>query len=92
MKITEKIQVINPQGLHLRAGAKLVAVVNRFKSKVTLRHGAREANAKSILNLLALCALEGAQIEVVIEGEDAKDAWDNIRDLFEKGFHELVAV
>lgn len=92
MKITKRIQVVNPQGLHLRAGAKLVSVVNRFKSKVIIRHGVREANAKSVINLLGLCAVEGAQLDVIVEGEDAREAWNDIRDLFETGFLELAAV
>ena len=88
MKIAKKIRVTNSLGLHLRAAAKLVSLVTKFNSEVTFRNTAYKANGKSILNLMALGAVKGAELEIELEGGDAAAAFTAISDFFENGFRE----
>src|SRR5207245_2416776 len=57
-------------GLHARPAALFVREAARFKSAITVQNGDKQANAKSILNILALEANSGSVIRVRAEGED----------------------
>jgi phosphotransferase system HPr (HPr) family protein len=89
MEITEKARVVNKLGLHLRAAAELVKTAHKFKSKITVRHQERSADAKSLINLIALGIPYGAEITMTFEGEDAWLASREILGLFKLGFREL---
>jgi len=89
MEITEKARVVNKLGLHLRAAAELVKTAHQFKSKITIRHQGRSADAKSLINLIALGIPYGAELTITFEGEDAWLASREILGFFKLGFHEL---
>ena len=75
-------------GLHARPAALFVQAAKRFGSDIRVTHGEREANAKSILNLLALGVGQGAVITVRAEGEDAEPALAVLEALVESNFGE----
>ena len=85
-----EINVINRLGLHARAAAKLVRVAGTFKSRIELFRPDRnvEANAKSILSVLALGAAAGTVLILRANGDDEKEAFNAITDLFNSGFGE----
>jgi len=88
VRITKKILVKGPLGLHLRAAAEMVSIVNKFHSKVTVRKEGRQASGRSLLNLMALGAVKGTELEIELEGGDAQAALNVIEDFFGSGFHE----
>jgi phosphocarrier protein HPr len=61
-------------GLHARPASQFVQTAKQFASDITVAHGEREANAKSILGVLTLGANRGAVITVRADGEDADQA------------------
>lgn len=81
MKIVEKIPILHKLGLHLRAGAELVKVSSRFKSRIEVSKGGAAVNAKSLLGLLTMGAIYGTVLEFSAEGEDASQAIQAIREL-----------
>jgi phosphocarrier protein HPr len=81
MSVIEKITIFHRLGLHLRAGAELTRVANRFKSRIQVSNGYRQVNAKSLLDLLTLGAIYGTVLEFSAEGEDASKAVQAIREL-----------
>ncbi len=83
MICSEKVVVRQPYGLHLRAAVKLILVSRKFKSRITFKKGRAEASAQSILGIMNLAAAHGTELEVISEGEDAGEALEQIRDLFE---------
>jgi phosphocarrier protein HPr len=89
MGISGKAKVVNNLGLHLRAAAELVKTAHKFKSKITVRHQERSADAKSLINLIALGVPYGAELTLTFEGEDAWLASREIISLFNLGFREL---
>ncbi len=74
MRIIEKIPILHRLGLHLRAGAELVRVSSRFKSRIQVSNGGTSVDAKSLLGLLTLGAIYGTVLEFSAEGEDAGEA------------------
>jgi len=75
-------------GLHARPAALFIQTAKQFDSNITVTHGEREANAKSILSMLTLGADQGAVITVHAEGEDAEQALAALRALVEDNFGE----
>jgi len=75
-------------GLHARPAALFVQAASRFKSKINVRNGEREANAKSIMGVLSLGANQGAVITIHAEGEDAEQAIQQLVSLIEDNFGE----
>src|SRR5262245_42046178 len=70
-------------GLHARLAALFVQTAKQFRSNLKVIHGEKEANGKSILNVLALGADQGAVITVQAEGEDAQQALEALKTLVE---------
>ena len=75
-------------GLHARPAALFVQTAKQFRSDITISHGEREANAKSILKILALGAEQGSVVTICAEGEDADQALTALGTLIENGFGE----
>jgi phosphocarrier protein HPr len=76
--ITKNLIVNNRQGLHARPAALFVQVANRFDSRITVRREEEEVNGKSIMGILMLGAEKGSEIIVVIEGDDAEAAMQEL--------------
>jgi len=75
-------------GLHARPAALFVQTAKQFNCDVKVTHGEREANAKSILGVLALGAEQGAVITIHAEGQDADQALAELEALVESDFGE----
>jgi len=73
--IRETVIVIRESdGLHARPAAELAALAKRFKSSIVLKHASKEANARSIISLLALGLKKGSIVNLSVEGEDGEEA------------------
>lgn len=82
------IEVTNEHGLHARPAALFVQTAARFSSRMTLRNlsrGGKEANAKSIMEVLTAGVDQGSHIQIEADGDDAHDAVRALADLIEKG-------
>lgn len=86
--VKENIVVRNSSGLHARPAANFVKTANAFKASVKVFYAGREADAKSILEVLSLGAGKGATISLKADGEDAALAIKALKELAEGGFHE----
>jgi phosphotransferase system HPr (HPr) family protein len=87
-KATAEYVVGNQLGLHVRAAAMVVRTMSPFSSKVTIRAGDSEADARSVLDLLTLSASKGTRIVVEAEGDDAEAAVATLGDLIARNFSE----
>ena len=75
-------------GLHARPAALFVQRSKQFSSDIKVTHGEKEANAKSILSVLALGVDQGAMITIHAEGEGADQALVALEALIEGNFRE----
>ena len=69
-----RMTVIDESGLHARPAARFVQAASRFASRIVIRNGEREADAKSLISLLGLAVRLSSVITVVAEGSDAEAA------------------
>lgn len=86
IKRTLKIQ--NKLGLHARSAALFVRTVSAFASSITVTNEYATANGKSIMSMMLLQASKGTEIELQVEGEDEKDAFDAIESIVNDKFGE----
>ena len=66
--------------LHARPAAQLTRTALAFASKITVAAGEREADAKSLLSVLALGAKGGTDVRLSADGEDAEIAVETLAD------------
>jgi phosphotransferase system HPr (HPr) family protein len=60
--------------LHARPAGVFVRMAMQFRARITVGSAGREADAKSILKVLALGATGGTPLSLRAEGEDAEAA------------------
>jgi phosphocarrier protein len=82
------VTISNKLGLHARASAKLVQLLQGFQADAFLIHRSREVNAKSIMGVMMLAAGIGSQITLRTDGPDEAAALDAMFDLFQRKFDE----
>ena len=82
------IVVSNKLGLHARASAKLVQLVQGFRSTVWLVSKGREVNAQSIMGVMMLAAGIGTPLTVRADGPDEESAINAVVELFDRKFDE----
>jgi phosphocarrier protein HPr len=71
--VRHSLKIVNIKGLHARASAKLVEVVESFDASATVYHDGQSANGDSIMGLLMLAASKGTIIEVETRGRQADE-------------------
>lgn len=86
--LEQEIVVSNKLGLHARASAKLVQLVQGFKSTVWLVSKGREVNAQSIMGVMMLAAGLGTEVEIETDGDQEHQAMEAIRKLIDDKFGE----
>jgi phosphocarrier protein len=86
--LRKRLTVHNKLGLHARAAAKIVQTSTQFQSRICIVKNSREADAKSVLDILALSCPRGTRLEVCAEGEDAAEALAALAILFNDKFGE----
>lgn len=86
--LSKAIKIKNPTGLHLRPAGNLCKEAMKYKSKITFEYRGNTANAKSVLSVLGACIKSGDEITLICEGEDEREALDNLIAYIESGLGE----
>lgn len=86
--ICRHFEIVNEKGLHARASAKLVEVVEGFDAEAEVRKDGLSASGDSIMGLLMLAASKGTSIEVETSGPEAGQLADALEALVRNRFGE----
>jgi phosphocarrier protein HPr/phosphocarrier protein len=70
----DTVTVTNTYGLHIRVATEVVRVAKEFPCTIGMVKDGQQADAKSIFQILALGAEQGAEITVSTEGEQDEAA------------------
>ncbi len=84
------LTIINEKGLHARASAKLVEVVEAHDATAEVLKDGMNASGDSIMGLLMLAASKGTTIEVLTDGPEALKLADAVEALIVGRFGEDV--
>ena len=82
------LEIVNIKGLHARASAKLVEVVEGFDARAEVSKDGLSASGDSIMGLLMLAASKGTFIDVETMGPDADALADALTALVANKFGE----
>jgi phosphocarrier protein len=86
--IKARLQILNEKGLHARAAAKFVELVDAFDVNVIVAKDNLEASGDSIMGLLMLAASKGSEIDLVLSGKQSQDALMALSNLVDNLFGE----
>lgn len=85
---TRKLTIVNEKGLHARASAKLVEVVEAHDAQAEVSCDGMSASGDSIMGLLMLAASKGSSIEIETRGPQADELAKALEDLVAARFGE----
>lgn len=88
MTVRSRLRIMNIKGLHARASAKLVEVVEAHDARATVSKDGMSTGGDSIMGLLMLAASKGTFIEVETTGPEAEKLSLAIADLVTNKFGE----
>ena len=75
-------------GLKFRSAARIIQAARKCQSDVVLRCGDHLADARSIVNLVMLCAIMGMSISIEATGGDEQMALDEVVRVFAPDFDQ----
>lgn len=86
--ITRTFRIVNEKGLHARASAKFVEVVEAHDASAEVSRDGMDVSGDSIMGLLMLAASKGTSIDVRTSGTDAAKLADALEALVANRFGE----
>ena len=81
---------MNELGLHARPAAMIANLAINAQSDVWLFKNGEQVDASSIIDILSLACGKGADVTLKIENPEDMNILNEIINLFEKGFGELI--
>ena len=69
-----KMTVKNTSAIDARKAQEIVQKASEYEADMILRYSNKEVDLKSILGIMSLAVLDGAQIEIEAKGADANEA------------------
>lgn len=84
-----KLMITTDVGLHARPATLFVRTSNQFESDIQVRYGSKEANAKSILQVLSLGVEKDGEIDLIINGPDENQALIELLSLVQTNFSDV---
>ena len=86
--VVRVLEICNKKGLHARASAKFVQMVDQFDAEVTVTRGNETVGGTSIMGLMMLAAGTGTKITIQATGNEATAVVDALANLVSSGFGE----
>ena len=86
--VNMQLKILNEKGLHARAAAKFVELVDTFDVSLVVKKDGLEASGDSIMGLLMLAASRGTEIELFASGLEAVETLSALSDLIKNLFGE----
>jgi phosphocarrier protein HPr len=82
------LNIINEKGLHARASAKFVEVVEAFDASAQVEKDGMSVSGDSIMGLLMLAASKGTSVTISTDGPQADQLAEALRNLVASRFGE----
>ena len=83
-RLEKEILIENSQGLHARPAALFVQTAAKFDSSVRINKDGETIDGKSIMSILSLGAEHGHKITLIIEGDDAEEAFAELEGILNR--------
>ena len=80
----KEVTVRCESGLHNRQATYFVQKANEFESSIWLESGSRKMNAKSLLGIMSLSIITGANVTLSAQGADEEAAVNALEALLQR--------
>lgn len=90
MAVKLTLQIQNEKGLHARASAKFVEMVEMFDAKAVVSRDGIDVSGNSIMGLMMLGAAKGTSIELETSGVQEAELAEALKGLVDSLFDEGV--
>lgn len=71
-------------GIHARPTGEIAKEAQKYESTIILKCGEKSAEAQKLFALMMLGVKCGEEVEVIVEGDDEKQAFEAMKSIFEK--------
>ena len=88
--LSRELLIINKRGLHARASAKFVQMVETFDAAITVSKDGTTVGGNSIMGLMMLAASPGSSVVVSASGSQAAEALEALDQLIQNRFGEEI--
>lgn len=72
--VSAETKILNKYGFHVRPSTQFMQTAKEYKSEITVEVDGTRADGKSIMQLMALGAMQGATVHITAVGVDSKEA------------------
>lgn len=83
---TAETEILNKYGFHVRPSTQFMQKAREYRSEITVEADNLRADGKSIMQLMALGAMQGAKVRITAVGDDAREAVDALVSLIRGRF------
>lgn len=83
------VTILNETGLHARPAGAFVKTASQFSCDINIEFNGKNANAKSIMNLLSFGLEKDSEIKIIANGKDEAEAIEALVNLVESKFGEV---
>lgn len=86
--VSEKIMVGSELGIHLRPAGAMCDTAVKYKSHIIFTYKEKEANAKSVISILAAGVGCGDEITLIADGPDEEEALKAVSESFREALQD----
>ncbi|WP_066192399.1 MULTISPECIES: HPr family phosphocarrier protein [Gracilibacillus] len=83
--VEQEVVIAIEPGLQARPAAQFVQMANNYTSDIYIDKDNKRVNAKSIMGLMSLVLTKGSSIRIVVDGNDQKEALNDLVKFVEAG-------
>lgn len=77
-RVEKQVVVKKKHGLHARPATLFVQLANKFNSSIKVKRAKDVVDGKSIIAILSLGINRESKVNIITEGEDAKEALEEL--------------
>lgn len=82
--VEKQYKVIEQTGIHARPATILVQAAGKYNSNIQLQYKEKTVNLKSIMGVMSLGVVQGAEIKIIADGSDEEEALKGLEDTLTK--------
>lgn len=72
------VKIIDPIGIHARPASKITNEASKYSSDIIFNLDGKQANAKSLINLMSLGVRPNNKVEIIVKGLDEQAALQGV--------------
>ncbi|MCZ0702030.1 phosphocarrier protein [Natronobacillus azotifigens] len=84
MAAEKTVTITDATGVHARPATVLVNKAGQFAADITVEYNGKSVNLKSIMGVMSLGIPKDAELKIVAEGSDEKEAVEAIYDVIKQ--------